>query len=390
MKKRIYLDYNATTPVLKEVLKAMLPYLQKNFGNPSSIHNEGRIARNAVEDARRKVASAIGASQEEIFFTSGATEANNMAIFGASLIKKKGHIITSPIEHPSVLEPLQKLSKNSFCVSFLKIDEKGRIDIDDLIAKVKKDTFLISIAIANNEIGNIYPVEKIGKTIADKNIFFHIDAAQGLGKIKMNVKDISCDFMTISSHKSYGPKGVGALYIKRGIKISPFIFGGHQEKNMRSGTESVHNIVGFGKACEIVCKNIDEVNKRIEFLMKKLLNGIMEKIDGVSLNGDEENRLSNTLNLSFDGIEAESLLISLDLEGVSISSGSACTSGSLSPSHVLTAMGVSPERIKSAVRISIGRFTTEEEIKEVLEILPPIIERIRSISPLHKTKQRQE
>lgn len=387
--KKIYLDNNATTPIHPEVKSAILPFLDEKFGNPSSIHWAGRDVRKAVEDAREKVAELINADPKEIIFTGSGTEANNTAIKGIAFQHwdKKGHIITSSVEHPSVLNTCKYLEKKGFEVTYLPVDEYGMIDPDDLRKAIRKDTILVSIMLANNEIGNIYPIQELAKIAKENNIPFHCDAVQAAGKIEVDVKKLGVDMLTISAHKIYAPKGVGALYIRKGLRIDPLITGGHQERNLRSGTENVIGIVGFGKACEIAKREMNEVAERVKRLRDKLERGILERIPDVKVNGHPEKRLPTTLNVSFLYVEGESILLYLDMEGIAASSGSACTSGTLDPSHVLLAMGIPHEVAHGSVRFSLGRETTEEDIDRVLEVLPPIIERLRSFSPLyHKAK----
>jgi len=384
--RKVYLDNNATTPIHPEVKDVMTNFLSEKFGNPSSIHWAGREAKKALEDAREKVAEIINAEPSEIVFTGSGTEANNMAIKGIAFqnLEKKGHIITSSVEHPSVLNTCKYLEKKGFEVTYLPVDSYGMIDPEDLKKSIKKNTILVSIMMANNEIGNIYPVKELASIAKENNIPFHCDAVQSLGKIEVDVKKLGVDLLSISAHKIYAPKGVGALYIRKGLKIEPLITGGHQEKNRRGGTENMIGIVGFGKACEIAKKEMNEVAERVRRLRDKLEKGIMEKIPDVKLNGHPEKRVPTTLNVSFLYVEGESILLNLDMEGIAASSGSACTSGTLDPSHVLTAMGISHEVAHGSIRFSLGRDTTEEDIDYVLEVLPPIIEKLRSYSPLYR------
>lgn len=384
--RKVYLDNNATTPIHPEVRETIMEFLNEKFGNPSSIHWAGREAKKALEDARERVAELINADPSEIVFTGSGTEANNMAIKGIAFqnLEKKGHIITSSVEHPSVLNTCKYLEKKGFEVTYLPVDSYGMIDPEDLKKSIKKNTILVSIMMANNEIGNIYPVEELASIAKENNIPFHCDAVQALGKIEVDVKKLGVDLLSISAHKIYAPKGVGALYIRKGLKIEPLITGGHQEKNRRAGTENMIGIVGFGKACEIAKRDLNEVAERVRKLRDKLEKGIMEKIPDVKLNGHPEKRVPTTLNVSFLYVEGESILLNLDMEGIAASSGSACTSGTLDPSHVLTAMGIPHEVAHGSVRFSLGRDTTEEDIDYVLEVLPPIIEKLRSYSPLYR------
>lgn len=384
--KKIYLDNNATTPIHPEVKEFILPFLGEKFGNPSSIHWAGRDVRKAIEDARENVAKLINADPKEIIFTGSGTEANNTAIKGIAFQNwdKKGHIITSSVEHSSVLNTCRYLEKKGFEVTYLPVDEYGMIDPEDLKKAIRRETILISIMMANNETGNIYPIVELVKIAKERNILFHCDAVQSPGKIEVDVKKLGVDMLTISAHKIYAPKGVGALYIRKGLRIDPLITGGHQEKNRRGGTENVIGIVGFGKACEIALKEINEVPQKVKKLRDKLEKGIVERIPDVKVNGHPEKRIPTTLNVSFLYVEGESILLHLDMEGIAASSGSACTSGTLDPSHVLLAMGIPHEIAHGSVRFSLGRETTEEDIDKVLEVLPPIIERLRSFSPLYR------
>lgn len=396
--KQIYLDYNATTPVHPEIVKAMLPYYEEIFGNASSIHQFGQQARKAIDESREKIANFIGANPEEIVFTSGGTEANNFAIKGIAYAnKEKGkHIITSSIEHHAVLNPCKYLEKQGFQVTYLPVDKYGLIDPNEVKKAITHQTILITIIHANNEVGTIQPIAEIGKIIQNFNnqqlkvntqqIYFHTDAVQSIGKIPVNVDELKVDLLSLSGHKIYAPKGIGILYIRKGIRIQPLIHGGHHEKNRRAGTENVPGIIGLGKAIEIAKISMVEEKKRLTDLRNKLYTGICEKIDNVYLNGHLQERLSNTLNISFEFVEGESIILNLDMKGVAVSSGSACTSGSLEPSHVLKAMGIKPAIAQGSIRFSLGKDNTEEDIDYVLEILPEIIEKLRAISPLYKKK----
>ncbi len=387
--KRIYLDNNATTPVHPEVLSEMLPYYKEIFGNPSSVHWFGQQAHNAIQQAREKVAKLIGAeNSSEIVFTSGGTEANNLAIKGVALaLKEKGnHIITSKIEHHAVLNPCKNLEKFGFEVTYLPVDKYGIIDLDNLKKSITKKTILVSIMFANNEVGTIQPIEEISKICSENGVYLHTDAVQAVGKIPINLKELNINLLSLSAHKIYGPKGVGALYIRKGTRIQSILQGGHHEKNRRAGTENVPGIVGLGKTCEIAKKDMEKEIKTLTYLRDKLWEGISKKIEDVQLNGHPEKRLPNTLNVSFKFIEGESILLNLDLKGVAVSTGSACTSGTLEPSHVLKAMGVDPVFAQGAIRFSLGRENTEEEIDYVVDILPEIISKLRAISPLYKKK----
>ncbi|AFM42349.1 cysteine desulfurase NifS [Desulfosporosinus acidiphilus SJ4] len=384
--RRVYLDHSATTPVDPEVAALMMTYYTEKYGNPSSVHSFGREAKQALEEARRQVAELIGAEPSEITFTSGGTEADNLAILGsAEALSKKGkHIITSSVEHHAVLETCEYLEKNGFDLTIIPVDEEGIVSVENIKKAIRPDTILITMMHANNEVGAIQPVAEIGKLAKEHGIVFHVDAVQSLGKIPIDVKAMNIDLLTISSHKIYGPKGVGALYIRKGVRVAPRIYGGGQEKKRRSGTENTPGIIGFGKACELAGQRIAEDAQRLSKLRDKLLNGIVEKIDYVKINGPlGEKRLPNNVNVSIQFVEGESLLLSLDMLGIAASSGSACTSGSLDPSHVLLAMGLVHEIAHGSLRFTLGRQNTEEDIDYVLEQLPKIVERLRMMSPLY-------
>lgn len=387
--KKVYLDYNATTPVLESVKEAMSPFLSDNFGNPSSIHWAGRTARKAVDDAREIIADALGVLPEEIVFTSSGTEANNLAIFGvvANAPPSKRHIITTPVEHSSVLNLLAYLEKKGFRITKLKVDSMGRIDLEEFRSALTEDTFLVSLMHANNEIGNIYPVEEIGKILSGRGVIFHCDAVQSFGKIPVYPGRMNVDLLTVSAHKIYGPKGAGALFVRKGISISPIFYGGLQEGGLRAGTENVPAIVGFGKAVEVAMDEMKDNYERCKKLSELLLSRIMEEIPGVNFNGDPENRLPTTLNFSFYGVEGESIVLNLDLEGIAVSTGSACSVGSIEPSHVLLAMGLPEDLARSAVRFSIGRDTTEEDILFTVQVLRDVIAKLREISPSYRMQK---
>ena len=384
----IYLDYNATTPLDKEVLEAMLPYLEDVYGNPSSTYAFARKSRKAIDEARQKAASFLGAEPDEIIFTSGGTESDNTAIKGVSFARlpKKGSIITSSIEHHAVLNSVKSLEKFGFECKYLNVDEFGLIDLGRLKDYLGPDTILVSVMYANNEVGTIEPVKDIVRLCRDKGIYVHTDAAQAAGKIKIDVKELDVDFLSLSAHKLYGPKGVGVLYAKRGVKFEPLLHGGRHEKNRRASTENVAGIVGLGKALEIARSRMDDEERNIRILRDKLQNGILERIPEVKLNGHPDKRLYNTLNVCIKYIEGEGMLTHLDFEGICASSGSACTSGSLEPSHVLLAMGIPHELAHGSLRFSLGKYNTESEIDRVLEIFPPIVEKLRSMSPFWNGK----
>jgi cysteine desulfurase len=389
MGKRVYLDHNATCATHPLVLEAMLPFYKEIFGNASSIHAFGRQARAAIDGAREKVAAFLGASPEEIVFTSGGTESNNFAIKGVAEAKEsKGrHIITSAIEHHAVLNVCKQLEKKGFRITYLPVDKFGLIDPQDLKKAITEDTILITIMHANNEIGTIEPVAEIGGIAKEREITFHTDAVQSVGKIPVNVNELNVDLLSLSGHKIYGPKGVGALYIRKGIRIAPLIVGGHHERNRRAGTENVAGIVGLAKAIELASQQMQEEAQKIKSLRDRLQAGILEKIENVYLNGHPQLRLPNTLNMSFEFVEGESMILNLDLEGIAVSTGSACTSGSLEPSHVLKAMGIDPAIAQGSLRFSLGRDNTQEDIDYILSLLPNIVSRLRDMSPLYKGKK---
>lgn len=392
MDRRIYLDNAATTQIKAEVLTEMSPFLGGIFGNPSSIHSFGREARRAIENAREKVAIALNAEVSEIYFTSGGTESNNWAIQGiTSAYPLKGkHIITSAIEHHAVLHTCENLEKKGYSVTYIPVDENGLVNPRLVEDAITKDTVLISVMSANNEIGTIQPIEEIGKIAGTHGIYFHTDAVQTVGSMAIDVKKLKLTALSLSAHKFGGPKGVGALYLKKGTKIHNLMHGGAQEKNKRAGTENVAGIVGLGKAIEIANLSIDDYASRMTILRDKLIKGIFEKIDFVRLNGHSELRLPNNANLSFEFIEGESLLLSLDLKGVAASSGSACTSGSLDPSHVLLAIGLSHEIAHGSLRLTLGETNTEEDIEYVLKVLPDIVNRLREMSPLYVNRKEEQ
>lgn len=386
MSRGIYMDNAATTPIKKEVIDAMIPCLENEFGNPSSIYKVGRNSKRILEESREVVAKAIGASAKDIYFTSGGSESDNWAIKGiVEANKNKGnHIITTKMEHHAVLHPCQYLEKNGFEVTYLDVDEYGIVKLDELKKAIKAETILISIIFANNEVGTIQPIKEIGEIAKENNVIFHTDAVQAIGNVKIDVETLNIDLLSMTAHKIYGPKGIGALYIRKGIKITPLIHGGAQEKRRRAGTENIPSIVGFAKAIELATENIEDHNVKMIKLRDKLINDIREKIDYVKLNGHPEKRLPGNVNFSFEFIEGESLLLSLDILGISASSGSACTSGSLDPSHVLLCMGLPHEIAHGSLRLSLGDFNTEEEIDYVVENLVTIVDRLRKMSPLYE------
>jgi cysteine desulfurase len=369
-----------------EVAQLMMTYYTEKYGNPSSVHSFGQEAKEGLEIAREQVAALIGAQANEITFTSGGTEADNLAILGtADAQRNKGkHIITSAVEHHAVLETCEYLEKNGFDLTVIPVNEEGSIDPQAVAQAIRPDTILITMMHANNEVGTIQPIAEIGKIAKEKGITFHVDAVQSLAKIPIDVKAMNIDLLTMSSHKIYGPKGVGALYIRKGVKLAPRVYGGGQEKKRRSGTENLPGIVGFGKACELSGQRMEEEEKQLKILRDKLITGILDRIDYVKLNGPSgENRLPNNVNVSIQYVEGESLLLSLDMVGIAASSGSACTSGSLDPSHVLLAMGLTHEVAHGSLRVTLGRGNTQEEVDYFLAVVPEIVERLRSMSPLY-------
>jgi len=385
--KRIYLDYAATTPTHPEVIKAMMPYFIESFGNPSSIHSYGQEAKDAVERARSKVATLIGAKSDEIVFTGSGTEADNLAIKGVAWSRqaKGNHIITSPIEHHAVLETCKFLEKQGFSITRLPVDGHGIVDPNDVRKAITKKTILISVMHANNECGTIEPIAEIGKIAKEAEIYFHTDAVQTVGHIPLDVNKLKVDLLSISAHKLCGPKGVGALYIRKGTRISSFMHGGSQERGRRASTENVPGIVGFGKAAEIAQQEMPEEAQRLTALRDRLIEGILEGIEYTQLNGHPVKRLPNNVNVSINYVEGESILLNLDLDGICASTGSACSSEDLAPSHVLMAMGLPHLQAHSSLRFSLGKWTTEEDINKVLDILPGIIFKLRAMSPLMKT-----
>jgi len=384
MGKRVYLDHAATTYTKQEVLEEMLPHFTKVYGNPSSIHSFGREARKALDYARERTAGAFKAEPSEIFFTGGGSEADNWAIKGVAFAnEKKGkHIITTAIEHHAVLHACQYLEKRGFKVTYLPVDEHGLITVEQVKKAITDETILITIMFANNEIGTIQPIADIGALAKERKILFHTDAVQAAGHVKIDVDDMNIDLMSISGHKLYGPKGVGALYVRRGVKLDPLLHGGAQERNRRAGTENLPAIVGLGKAVEMAVENMEENSARLERMRDRLIEGILSKVDNVRLNGHPIKRLPGNVNFSFEFIEGEALLLSLDIKGIAGSSGSACTSGSLDPSHVLLAIGLPHEIAHGSLRLTLGDENTDEDIDYVLEILPEIVQRLRAMSPL--------
>jgi len=386
MSKPIYLDYAATTPVHPDVFQEMLPYFTEKFGNASTLYRLGNEAREAVETARQKVADAVGAQADEIYFTSGATESDNWAIIGAALAhEKKGkHIITTAIEHHAVLDTCKFLEKQGWRLTVLPVDHNGLVDPADVSSAITDETVLISVMHSNNEIGVIEPVSEIGAIARNKDILFHTDATQSVGKVPVNVDELNVDLLALSGHKIYGPKGVGALYVRKGTKISPYMHGGGQEKRKRAGTHNVPGIVGLGKAAEIAVHDMALESARLEKLRDKLIDGILKRIPHSRLNGHPTKRLPNNVNVCIGGVEGESMILLLDHNGICASSGSACTSGDLTASHVLLALGIPHELAHGSLRLTLGRDTNEADVDRVLEILPSIVNTLRAMSPVYE------
>jgi cysteine desulfurase len=381
----IYVDNNATTQVSPEVLEEMLPYFNEFYGNPSSMHTFGGKVEYKLTEARTRIASLLGASPEEIILTSCGTESDSTAIRAAILSNPdKKHILTSRVEHPAVKNHYEYLSKNGYRVTFVPVDRQGRLDLDYLYKNLSDNTALVSIMWANNESGVIFPIEEISKITKEKGIVFHTDAVQAVGKIPIDLKTIDIDMLSLSGHKLHGPKGVGALYVRRGTKYTPFIIGGHQEKGRRGGTENVASIIGLGKSAELAAAHLSDKNNQVKQLRDKLETEILKRVPNTIINGDRNNRLPNTTSIAFEYVEGESILLMMDEFGICASSGSACTSGSLEPSHVLRAMGVPFTAAHGSVRFSLSKYNTEEEIDFIIEKLPPIIKRLRELSPFWK------
>ncbi|MBP8252325.1 MAG: cysteine desulfurase NifS [Herpetosiphon sp.] len=384
----MYLDHAATTPPDPHVVHAMLPYLSESFGNPSSIYRLGRAALDGLDDARETVAAILGAKRKEIVFTSGGSESNNLAIKGVAFAQRDAgrgnHIITSAIEHHAVLHAVEYLEHFGFDITILPVDNDGIVDPAAVRAAIKPTTTLVTIMAANNEIGTIQPIAEIGAICREHDVLFHTDAVQMVGALPVNVKALNVDLLTLTAHKFYGPKGSGALYVRRGVPLLPQINGGSQERRLRAGTENVAGIVGLATALRIAHEQLEQSIAHNTMLRDRLIDGIMQRIEHVHVNGHRTQRLPNNVNMSFDFIEGESMLLLLDQQNIYASSGSACTSGSLDPSHVLMALGMSPERAHGSLRLTVGRSNTVEQIDRLLEMLPPMVERLRSVSPMYK------
>ncbi|MFB3915438.1 MAG: cysteine desulfurase family protein [Terriglobales bacterium] len=381
--RRVYMDSNATTPVLPEVLEAMRPYFAEQFGNASSIHRYGQQTRAAVERARESVASLLGARSSEIVFTSGGTEGDNLAIFG--IVDPGDHIITSSIEHHAVLNSCKRLEQLGREVTYVPVDARCLVDPDDVRRALRPNTKLISLMMANNETGVLQPVEEIGKIAAEADVYFHTDAVQAAGKVPIEVRQINCDLLSISGHKMHAPQGVGALYVRKGTLIDPLFYGGRHERSRRAGTENVPGIVGLGKAAEIARQSFARGDMdRIRSWRDRIENTVVESMDAVGVNGAGAPRVPNTTNIYFDCIEGEALVIALDLKGVAVSTGAACSSGAIEPSHVLTAMGLRPDRARASIRFSLGKHNVAEDMDQLLSVLPETVDRLRELSPVYK------
>lgn len=386
--RHVYMDHAATTPTAPAVVEAMLPYFTERFGNPSSIYGWGREARKAVEQAREQVARVLGALPQEIIFTSGGSEADNLALKGVALANrnKGNHLITTAIEHHAVYDTAKSLEDLGFEITYVPVDQYGRVDPDDVRRAITSRTVLISVMTANNEVGTIQPIAEIGKVAREHQIPFHTDAVQAMGAIPVNVDELHVDLLSLSAHKFYGPKGMGALYVRRGVRTTPLIHGGGQERKRRAGTENVPGIVGLAKALEMATESLQERGKATAALRDRLVQGVLERIPRTRYNGHPTDRLPNNASFCFEFVEGESLLLNLDLSGVAASSGSACTSGALEPSHVLLAMGLPHEIAHGSLRLTLGRENTEEDVDYVLEILPGIVSKLRAMSPLAEGK----
>ena len=395
---RVYLDYNATTPVAPEVLDAMLPYFCADFGNASSIHTFGQNARAAVETAREQVAALIGARAQEVFFTSGGTESDNHAIFGivsssstssslASSGSARPHIITSFVEHEAVLNACQALEKQGVDVTYLHVDQDGSVDLEDLRAALRKETVLITIMHANNELGTVQPLEEIGRLAKQAGVYFHSDAVQSAGKIPIDVEQFQLDLLSLSGHKLYAPKGIGALYVRGGTRLKQLLYGGHHQRGVRPGTENVAGIVGLGKAAEIARRSLANDAKRLTALRDQLEHGLLRRVPHSRINGGHAVRTPNTANLVFPGVEGEALLIALDLRGLACSTGAACSSGAVEPSHVLTAIGLPAEEARASLRFSLGRHTTQADIDFALQVIPAVVAQLRQLSPTYQKEE---
>ncbi len=384
--RRVYFDHNATTPVDQEVLAAMLPYFSDDFGNASSIHSFGQRTRAAVEQARESVAALLGARPAEIVFTSGGTESDNQAIFGvvAAARGERKHVITTAIEHHAVLNACQALERRGVAVTYLPVDREGCVDPGDVRCAIRPETVLFTVMHANNELGALQPIEEIGRIAAEADVYFHTDAVQAAGKVPLDVDQLGVDLLSISAHKLYGPKGVGALYIRKGTRLEPLLYGGHHERDRRPGTENVAGIVGLGKAAELARAHLPEDSARLAAMRDRLEEGLLARVPHARVNGSRLHRTPNTANIAFPFVEGEALVIALDLKGLACSTGAACSSGAVEPSHVLTAIGLPPEDARASLRFSLGRGNTEEEVAFALDVIPGVVEHLRELSPVYK------
>ncbi len=380
---RVYLDNNATTPLLSEVFEAMRSHFFEKFGNASSIHQQGQQARAAVEQAREQVAELLNCRAAEVVFTSGGTEGDNLALFG--IVKPGDHVIASAIEHDAVLKSCKRLEELGCTITYLPVDGRSLVDPDDVRRALRLETTMISVMMANNETGALQPVNEIGKIAAEADVYFHTDGVQAAGKVPIDVKAIGCDLLTISAHKIHGPQGIGALYVRKGTLLQPLFYGGRHERSRRAGTENLAGIVGLGKAAEIASQGLSDGSVgRVAALRERLEKAILDGVEQVSVNGAGANRVPNTTNISFDCIEGEAMVIALDLKGLSVSTGAACSSGAIEPSHVLTAMGLAADRARGSIRFSIGKQNTAEDIDFALSVVPEVVARLREISPVYK------
>ena len=380
--RRVYLDNNATTPALPEILEAMQPYFGEHFGNASSIHHHGQETRAAVERARESVAKLLGCRPAEVVFTSGGTEADNLAIFG--LVRPGDHVITSTIEHHAVLNSCKHLQEQGIEVTFVPVDGRGLVDPEDVRRALRTNTKLVTVMFANNETGVVQPVEALGKICAEADVYFHTDAVQAASKIPIRVQEIGCDLLSISAHKMHAPQGVGALYVRKGTTLEPLLYGGRHERSRRAGTENVPGIVGLGKAAEMAMKAFDDgEQQRIAALRDRLENTVLDEVESAGVNGAGAPRVPNTTNIYFDYIEGEALIIALDLKGLAVSTGAACSSGAIEPSHVLTAMGLPPERARASIRFSLGKQNTADDVEFAIKLVPAQVARLRELSPVY-------
>src|SRR3954469_16259325 len=384
--RRVYMDNNATSPLLPEVLEAMRPYFIEEFGNASSIHHHGQNTRSAVERARESVAALLGSRASEVVFTSGGTEGDNLAIFG--IVKSGEHVVSSTIEHHAVLHACKELQKRGGEVTFVPVDGRGLVDPADVKRALRKNTKLVSIMMANNETGVVQPVAEIGRAAKEAEVYFHTDAVQAAGKIAIDVNAVGCDLLSISGHKMHAPQGIGALYVRKGILIHPMLVGGNHERQRRAGTENLAGIVGLGKAAELAMESFANGGTgKLAAMRDRLQAGILSHIDDTGLNGEDAPRVPNTTNIHIDHIEGEALVIALDLKGLAVSTGAACSSGAIDPSHVLTAMGLTPDQARASIRFSLGKHNTDDDVDYAVEVIPHVVDRLRTISPVYAAKR---